>query len=191
MPSPHGSTAGSKYQSPLGLWKWLGGRDSNPDNMLQRHASYRWTTSQSGIPRRAETPIIYNLGMPKRAAQAGALDATFSALRSVLARHAPKLLVTVDKPGDYQVCSQTLKDRIGRPLFVAAVQTRKNYVSYHLMPVCAPQMLKKVSPALKRRMQGKSCFNFTSVDADLAAELDQLTKAGIEGFEKIKLPWSG
>ena len=25
---------------------WLGGRDSNPDNMLQRHASYRWTTSQ-------------------------------------------------------------------------------------------------------------------------------------------------
>ena len=27
---------------------WLGGRDSNPDNMLQRHASYRWTTSQLG-----------------------------------------------------------------------------------------------------------------------------------------------
>jgi hypothetical protein len=26
---------------------WLGGRDSNPDNVLQRHASYRWTTSQS------------------------------------------------------------------------------------------------------------------------------------------------
>jgi hypothetical protein len=26
-------------------------------------------------------------------------------------------------------------DRIGRPLFVAAVQTRKSYVSYHLMPV--------------------------------------------------------
>src|SRR5439155_25442510 len=24
---------------------WLGGRYSNPDNMLQRHASYRWTTS--------------------------------------------------------------------------------------------------------------------------------------------------
>ena len=42
------------YTSPFDLFargnetgEWLGGRDSNPDNMLQRHASYRWTTSQS------------------------------------------------------------------------------------------------------------------------------------------------
>src|SRR4249919_2327210 len=119
--------------------------------------------------------------MPKRAAQAGAFDATFSALRAVLARHASALLVTVDEPGDYQVCSRTLKDRIGRPLFVAAVQTRKNYVSYHLMPVCAQEILKKVSPALKKRMQGKSCFNFTEIDPELSAELDQLTKSGLEG----------
>ena len=25
---------------------WLGGRDSNPDTMVQSHVSYRWTTSQ-------------------------------------------------------------------------------------------------------------------------------------------------
>ncbi len=25
---------------------WLGGRDSNPDSMVQSHVSYRWTTSQ-------------------------------------------------------------------------------------------------------------------------------------------------
>jgi hypothetical protein len=30
------------------IWseEWLGGRDSNPDNLLQRQMSYRWTTSQ-------------------------------------------------------------------------------------------------------------------------------------------------
>ena len=28
------------------LEEWLGGRDSNPDNLLQRQMSYRWTTSQ-------------------------------------------------------------------------------------------------------------------------------------------------
>ena len=28
------------------LKNWLGGRDSNPDNLLQRQMSYRWTTSQ-------------------------------------------------------------------------------------------------------------------------------------------------
>ena len=33
----------------LSLWKrWLGGRDSNPDSMVQSHVSYRWTTSQQG-----------------------------------------------------------------------------------------------------------------------------------------------
>jgi hypothetical protein len=34
------------YRIVTGFRTWLGGRDSNPDNMLQRHASYRWTTSQ-------------------------------------------------------------------------------------------------------------------------------------------------
>ena len=28
---------------------WLGGRDSNPDTVVQSHVSYRWTTSQCGI----------------------------------------------------------------------------------------------------------------------------------------------
>jgi hypothetical protein len=41
---------------------WLGGRDSNPDTMVQSHVSYRWTTSQyqPGVRDRQETPIIAN-----------------------------------------------------------------------------------------------------------------------------------
>ena len=97
------------------------------------------------------------------------LDDTFTALRKILAAQSKRLIVIVDKPGDYQVGSPTMKDRIGRPLFVAAVQTRKNYVSYHLMPVYVrPELLKTLSPRLKKRMQGKSCFNFTAVDPDEA-----------------------
>src|SRR5216683_516333 len=48
---------------------WLGGRDSNPDNMLQRHASYRWTTSQyqPTCSEGTELPII---AAPKRERQA-------------------------------------------------------------------------------------------------------------------------
>ena len=39
---------------------WLGGRDSNPDTVVQSHVSYRWTTSQylSGWPALTETLII-------------------------------------------------------------------------------------------------------------------------------------
>ena len=119
------------------------------------------------------------------------LDDTFALLRDILAAQSKRLIVTVDKPGDYQVASPTMKDRIGRPLFVAAVQTRKNYVSYHLMPVyMRPELLKTLSPRLTKRMQGKSCFNFTTVDPDEAKELSAVTKAGIAGFRDLKLPWT-
>ena len=119
------------------------------------------------------------------------LDDTFAALKQVLAAHSKRLVVIVDKPGDYQVGSPTMKDRIGRPLFVAAVQTKKNYVSYHLMPVYVrPELLHTLSPALRKRMQGKSCFNFTSVDPDEAKELAAVTKAGIAGFRDLTLPWT-
>ena len=50
---------------------WLGGRDSNPDNLLQRQMSYRWTTSQHGRGRvnRAETPIIVGRFAARQARQ--------------------------------------------------------------------------------------------------------------------------
>src|SRR5688572_25361567 len=39
---------------------WLGGRDSNPDTVVQSHVSYRWTTSQyrSGVRVGQELSII-------------------------------------------------------------------------------------------------------------------------------------
>ena len=109
----------------------------------------------------------------------------------MLAKHSKRLVVTVDKPGDYQVASPTLTDRTGRPLFFAAVQTKKNYVSYHLIPVYAvPALLEGVSPALKKRMQGKACFNFTNVDKALLKELDGLTKTGLAAMKTVALPWA-
>jgi hypothetical protein len=119
------------------------------------------------------------------------LDDTFAALRQVLAAHSKRLTVIVDKPGDYQVGSPTMKDRIGRPLYVAGVKTGKNYVSYHLMPVYAvPEIAQMLSPTLKKRMQGKSCFNFTTIDPDEAKELSAVTRAGIAAFRDLKLPWA-
>src|SRR5262245_26720080 len=99
-------------------------------------------------------------------------------------------MVIADSPGDYQVGSPTMKDRIGRPLYVAGVKTGKNYVSYHLMPVYAkPELLQTVSPALKKRMQGKSCFNFTTIEPDQLQELTDLTNTGIAAYRDLTLPW--
>jgi hypothetical protein len=64
----------------------------------------------------------------------------------------------------------------------------KRYVSYYLMSVYAePAALEEMSPALRRRMQGKSCFNFTRVDDQLFDELDQLTRRGREQYDAAGL----
>ena len=72
-----------------------------------------------------------------------------------------------------------------KELFFASVQTKKNYVSFYLMPVYIyPDLLKKISPELKKHMQGKSCFNFKKMEKPLFDELSQLTKQGFERMMK-------
>ena len=62
-----------------------------------------------------------------------------------------------------------------------ATRVGKRYVSYYLMPVYVqPSLLDDLSPALRKRMQGKSCFNFAKVDETLLAELEALTRRGYE-----------
>lgn len=59
----------------------------------------------------------------------------------------------------------------------------KNYVSFYLMPVYAQSALQDaISPALRKRMQGKSCFNFVAVDEPLFQELTQLTARSAGDF---------
>jgi hypothetical protein len=116
---------------------------------------------------------------------------TFASLRAMLQRHSKRLLTTADTANDFQVSSPEYTDRTGRPLFVAAVQIKKSYVSYHLLPVYAnPKLLAGLSPALKKRMQGKACFNYTSIDATQLNELSALTKTAIDGFKNLDLPWA-
>jgi hypothetical protein len=68
---------------------------------------------------------------------------------------------------------------------VAWVQIEKGYVSYHLMGVYGnPKLLETCSSDLKKRMQGKSCFNFKTVDGALFLELERLTKVSLEGMKK-------
>jgi hypothetical protein len=65
------------------------------------------------------------------------------------------------------------------------VQIKKNYVSYHLMPVYMyPDLLDSISPELKKHMQGKSCFNFKKMDETLFLELDELTRHSIERIHR-------
>ena len=107
-------------------------------------------------------------------------SALFGRLRELMAPAGAQLVVTRDLPDDYYVETRWVRDD-GYHGFFGAVQTRRRYVSYHLMPVSAwPDLLDDASPDLRRRMQGKSCFNFTAVDETLLAELGGLTQRAFE-----------
>jgi hypothetical protein len=109
----------------------------------------------------------------------------FSALRQILAAHASSCIVASDTPDHYLLNSRKPHPTNKRPMMVAAVCTEKNYVSFHLMPVYgSPPLQAAISPALKQRMQGKACFNFTEIDPPLFAELAVLTQRGLAGFAK-------
>jgi hypothetical protein len=109
-------------------------------------------------------------------------DATFQALKKVLKPYERRLVVQADNENDYcLVTKHMMKSK--QPLWFAGVRKGKAYVSYHLVPVYAcPDLTKGMSPELKKRMQGKGCFNFKNVDAKLFKELGQLTKSGLQKF---------
>jgi hypothetical protein len=124
-------------------------------------------------------------------AKSEAFPETFRILRGVLEKHRGRMIVVADSPTDYSIASPDMVDRSGRPLFVAAVQIKKSYVSFHLMPVYVdPTLRDPLSPALQKRMQGKACFNFVTIEPADARELSALTKKGIAGFKNLDLPWA-
>jgi hypothetical protein len=106
----------------------------------------------------------------------------FERLKDILEPYGSKLSVKVDGADSYYL-DGPYSEKWKKELFFAATQVKKNYVSFYLMPVYMyPDLLKGISPELKKHMQGKSCFNFKSVDEALFRELAQLTRKGYEKF---------
>ena len=112
------------------------------------------------------------------------LSAVFSELRSIMAPYAESLEVKTDSESDLYLDTKHIQKN-KKPLFFGAVQVKKSFVSFHLMPVyLKPELLSGLSPALKARMQGKSCFNFTEVDKPLFKELATVAKAGFASYKE-------
>jgi hypothetical protein len=115
-------------------------------------------------------------------------DEVFATLKQVFRRHLDRLSIQSDSASEYTLVGRTpspFPQHKGHPMFFASIRLGKAYVSFHLLPLYMNQSLSgTVSPALKKRMQGKACFNFKTVpDADLIAELERLTDAGFKSFD--------
>ena len=106
----------------------------------------------------------------------------FARLKSIFEPYAKKMDAVSDTESYYLLNTRhIMKNK--QPLCFGGVRQGKNYVSFYLMSVYAcPELLQNLSPELKKRMQGKSCFNFKEVDEQLFKELATLTKAGAAKF---------
>ncbi len=112
-------------------------------------------------------------------------DETFVALKGLLAPYAPRLHVSTDAPNNYMLDGE-YAPAIKRPMFFAGVRAGSSYVSFYLMPVYSnPELMGRISDSLRRRLHGKSCFNFTRPEPELFAELSGLVRSGFDCYERL------
>lgn len=112
-------------------------------------------------------------------------DKIFTVLKSFLAQYEPNLSV-VHKKSDHYYLNLPTTETNKKAEFFGAVQIKKTYVAFHLMPIYYyPELLNNISRELKNRMQGKSCFNFKEIDDTLFKELNSLTKSSFDKYKSL------
>jgi hypothetical protein len=112
-------------------------------------------------------------------------NAIFAALKPVLAKYAKRLAIKTDTSIEYTMVTKSpspFPQHKGQPMYFGSIRLGKAYVSFHLMPLYMnPALTKSISPELKKRMQGKTCFNFKSgPEPELLDELARLTELGFK-----------
>lgn len=116
--------------------------------------------------------------------------AAFAALRSLLAG-LENMRVQADTADEYSLVSRVASpfaQHKGQAMWFGAVRTGKTCVSFHLMPLYMnPALSETISPALKKRMRGKTCFGFlTAPEPELRDELQRLTEASVAQWSRKK-----
>jgi hypothetical protein len=108
----------------------------------------------------------------------------FEQLKSILKPYEKGLTVKADAMNAYYL-EGPFSEKWKKELFFGSAQIKKNYVSFYLMPVYMyPDLLKNISPELRKHMQGKSCFNFKKVEPELFMELKELTDKAYARFQE-------
>lgn len=108
-------------------------------------------------------------------------EAIFTRLRATYAAHADEAVAKCDQAGSYHLDTHETRAKDGYRTYFGGVEIKKQYVSAHLFPVYTdPALLDAISPELRKKMQGKSCFNFKKMDETLLAEFENLIGRGAD-----------
>ncbi len=109
----------------------------------------------------------------------------FTRIRTMFAAHADAAVAKCDQPGSYHLDTHETRPKDGYRTYFGGVEIKKSFVSAHLFPAYTdPALLDGISPELRKRMQGKSCFNFKKMDEALLNELQGLIDRGAGLYQR-------
>jgi hypothetical protein len=113
------------------------------------------------------------------------LQGTFRVLKGLLAHYAPRLHASEDSETLYMLeCGYV--PEMKRSMAFAGVQIRRSFVSFHLLPIYShPELLSGISDALRKRLAGRTSFNFVRPERDLLVELSALADRGFHLYEEL------
>lgn len=118
-------------------------------------------------------------------------EEVFALLKPLMAHYEKRLFVKADTGTEYTLVTKSPSphpQHRGERLYFGSVRLGKAYVSFHLMPLyMCPELNAAITLALRKRMQGKTCFNF-KVDPgpQVLADLQALAKACLEDWRARK-----
>lgn len=114
-----------------------------------------------------------------------AFEMTFKALRALYTPFEERAVLIADTAERYYLGTHEVRARDGYRTGFGGVERHKSYVSVHLMPLYVhPEMVAALDPALRSRMQGKSCFNFRDEDPHLFEALAETVSLCAERFTR-------
>ncbi len=148
------------------------------------------TKSVATSRKKKTSPGTRSTSTANKRAAAGAprsdFSAAFAGLKAIMKAHERQCRVVRDTDTEYILETREPVYR-GKPLWLGGPRAGTAYVSYHLIAIYMfPDLAKNISPELRKRMQGKACFNFNKADEALFCELAKLTAAGLEKIRTAK-----
>jgi len=114
----------------------------------------------------------------------------FAKLKEILQKYeSASLYPQNNKPNIYELVGPPVERSRGENVCFGAVHIGLTYVLYHLMPLYDfPDLIKGISPELKKHLHARAIFNFKSMpDDQIFNELAKLTEKSCKRFKKERL----
>ena len=118
----------------------------------------------------------------KNAVQFGA---TFNALRTLVTPYQDRLVIKTDQAGNYTAELPQAKAGGDASSLAFSLLITRTHVAFHFYPVYAfPDLLKNISPKLRKHMDDRTGWSFKQPDDKLFGELAELVAAGFSRYEE-------